>query len=110
MSQDLIERPDRVRIQVEGLAKVIALVYFFNFSKFIYLLLADLGLCCFARLLSGYGDQAFHCGAFSCCRHGLYSLGSQLWCAGLVALWHVESSRIRDRTRVPCIGRQILSH
>ena len=29
---------------------------------------------------------------------------------GLVALKHVGSSQIRDRTRVPCIGRQILNH
>ena len=29
---------------------------------------------------------------------------------GLVALWHVGSSRTRDRTCVPCIGRQILNH
>ena len=36
--------------------------------------------------------------------------GSVLWCTGLVALQHVESSQTRDRTRVPCIGRQILIH
>ena len=29
---------------------------------------------------------------------------------GLVAPHHVGSSRIRDRTRVPCIGRWILNH
>ena len=29
---------------------------------------------------------------------------------GLVAPRHVGSSRSRDRTRVPCIGRQILNH
>ena len=29
---------------------------------------------------------------------------------GLVALWQVESSRTRDGTWVPCIGRQILNH
>ena len=29
---------------------------------------------------------------------------------GLVAPQHVESSRIRDWTRVPCIGRWILNH
>ena len=34
----------------------------------------------------------------------------QLWCMGLVALWHEGSSRTRDRTRVPCIGRWILNH
>ena len=29
---------------------------------------------------------------------------------GLVAPWHVGSSRTRARTRVPCIGRWILNH
>ena len=29
---------------------------------------------------------------------------------GLVAPWHVGSSRTRARTRVPCIGRRILNH
>ena len=29
---------------------------------------------------------------------------------GLVVPWHVGSSRTRARTRVPCIGRQILNH
>ena len=33
----------------------------------------------------------------------------QLWCMGLVALWHVGSSWTRDRTHVPCIGGQILN-
>ena len=34
----------------------------------------------------------------------------QLWRTGLVAPWHVGSSRDRARTRVPCIGRQIPNH
>ena len=34
----------------------------------------------------------------------------QLWCTGLVAPWHVGSSRTRAQTCVPCIGRQILNH
>ena len=29
---------------------------------------------------------------------------------GLVAPWHAESSWTRDRTYVPCIGRQVLSY
>ena len=33
-----------------------------------------------------------------------------LWHTGLVALWHVGSSRDRDRTRVSCIGKQVLYH
>ena len=31
-----------------------------------------------------------------------------MWCTGLVAPWHMRSSRTRDRTRVLCISRQIL--
>ena len=34
----------------------------------------------------------------------------QLWLTGLVAPRHVGSSQTRARTRVPCIGRQILNH
>ena len=73
--------------------------------------------------------QASHCGGFSCCGaqalgvwasvvvarglHQLWLAGSrvqaqQLWPMGLVALWHVGSSRTKARTCVPCIGRQIL--
>ena len=33
-----------------------------------------------------------------------------LWHTGLVALWHVGSSRTRDGTRVSCIGKQVLYH
>ena len=45
--------------------------------------------------------------------HGLRSWGTQapvVTAHGLVALWHVESSWTRDRTHVPCVGRQILIH
>ena len=34
----------------------------------------------------------------------------QLWLTGLVALRNVGSSQTTARTRVPCIGRQILNH
>ena len=33
-----------------------------------------------------------------------------MWCMGLVAPWHVESSWTRDWTHASCIGRQILIH
>ena len=33
-----------------------------------------------------------------------------LWCVGLIALQHVESSLTRDQTHVPCIGRWILNY
>ena len=37
-------------------------------------------------------------------------LKKNLICTGLVALWHVRSSQIRDQTCVSSIGRQILYH
>ena len=45
--------------------------------------------------------------------HGLRSCGSRAqeqWCTCFVAPLHVGSSRIRDQTRVSCIGRQTLYH
>lgn len=33
-----------------------------------------------------------------------------LRCSGLAGLQHVESSRSRNRTHVPCVGRQTLNH
>ena len=33
-----------------------------------------------------------------------------MWCMGLVALRHVESSRTRDQTHVPCMDKRILIH
>ena len=42
--------------------------------------------------------------------HGLQGAGFRSWCAGFVALRRVGSPWTRDRTRVPCIGRQILNH
>ena len=71
-----------------------------------------------ARGLSSCRMQALECTGFSSCgvwAQQLQCTGSgaqaqQLWRAGLVAPWHVGSSRTRDRTRVPCIGRRILNH
>ena len=57
---------------------------------------AALGLPCCA--------WASHYRGFSHC--GAWALG----CKGLVAPQHVEFSQTRDRTSVPCIGRQILDH
>ena len=40
---------------------------------------------------------------------GRWSTGSEVWHLGLVALWPEGSSQTRDRTQVPCIGRQFLN-
>ena len=82
--------------------------------------------CPGSQLLYGLSLAAVHrllIAVASLVQHGLWThglqqlqlLGSraqaqQLWHMGLVALWHVGSSHIREGTRVPCIGRQILSH
>ena len=42
--------------------------------------------------------------------HRRQNAWQQLYCTGLLALWHVESSQIRDRTHVSCIDRWILYH
>ena len=64
-----------------------------------------------------------HCNRFSCVAQTLGCMGfssrgcwassalaQQLWHMGLVASQHVGSSRTRDQTSVPCIGRWILYH
>ena len=42
--------------------------------------------------------------------HGPQGMGSVVVTTGLVALRHAESSRTRDHTFVPCVGRWILNH
>ena len=57
------------------------------------------------------GARASHYGGLSCCRAQAPDAQAQwLWRTGLVAPRHVGSSQTRARTRVPCIGRQILNH
>ena len=97
--------------------------------------LAALGLHCSMRafstcsqqgLLSSCSTRASHCGGFSCFGGRDLDMwasvvaalhastldsrvwAQQLWCTALVAPRAVESSRTRDRTHVPCLGRQIL--
>ena len=60
-------------------------------------------LCC--------GAQASQCGGFSCCRAGaLGARASVVVAHELSCSRHVGSSQTKARTRVPCIGRQILNH
>ena len=101
--------------------------FFFYINLFILFYLAVLGLHCCARAFSSAasgGYSSLWCAGFSLrwllllwstgsrCA-GFSSCGThaqQLWCMGLGAPWQVGSSRIRDRTCVPCIGRRILNH
>ena len=94
--------------------------FFFNFIYlFIYLFMAGLvfvsvrGLSLVAA--SG-GHSSSRCMGLSLLRSLLFKAqapdtqAQQLWLTGVVAPWHVASSQTRARTRVPCIGRQILNH
>ena len=56
-------------------------------------------------LLLLWSTGSRHAGFSSC---GTWA--QQSWRTGLVAPRHVGSSQARARTRVPCIGRQILNH
>ena len=73
---------------------------------FIYLFLAELGLCFCLQAFSSCGDQgllsscgawASHCSGFCCCRaQALGAWVQQQWGTGLVVLQHVEYSQTRD--------------
>ena len=57
------------------------------------------------------GAQASHYRGLSRCgAQAPDTQAQQLWLTGLAAPRHVGSSQTRARTRVPCIGRQILNH
>ena len=85
----------------------------FVFNKFIYVslhwvftALHGLSLTAVRPGCSLLGAQASHDSGFSCCR----AQAQWLWRVGLLALWSVRSSRTRDRTCAPCLGRGILNH
>ena len=42
--------------------------------------------------------------------HGLQSVWASVVVASVVAPGHMESSQARDRTHIPCIGKQIPNH
>ena len=84
----------------------------------IYLSLVVLGLCCCRWAFSGCsgeGGSSLRRAGFSLWRLLLCSVGSgtdslqQSWLTGLVAPWHVESSRTKDRTHVPVLAGEFLS-
>ena len=66
-------------------------------------------------LLQSTGSRRLSFSTYGTWAQYLWLTGSRaqsqsLWRMGLVAPWHVESSRTRARTHVPCIGRWILNH
>ena len=84
-----------------------------------YVCMAVLGLRFCARAFSSCGKRGplfiAVCGPLTiaaslCQAQAPDAQAQQLWLTGRVAPRHVGSSQTRARTRVPCIGRQILNH
>ena len=73
-----------------------------DFSKNLFIF-GCAGLCCCSGFL-----WLWRAGASLCCCAWISSPGLLLWCMGLEAPRHVESSQARDQTHVPYIGRWIL--
>ena len=94
-------------------------IYLFIWLRWVFVAVHGLSLVAVSRGYSSLRGAGFslrwllllwstgsrHAGFSSC---GTWA--QSLWRTGLVAPWHVGSSRTRARTRVPCIGRQILNH
>ena len=110
-----------VTISLFSVSVTLLLFYFIYFFKLINLFI--FGCVRSSFLCEGFlqlqqlgvtlhrGARASHCRGLSCCgSQAPHAQAQQLWLTGLVAPWHVGSSRTRDRTCVPCIGRQILNH
>ena len=94
-----------------------------HFLKFFWLSWVFIAVRRLSLVVVSGGYSSLQCMGFSLRWLLLWSTGSRhtgfsscgtpaqyLWLVGLVAPWHVGSSQTRDRTRVPCIGRQILNH
>ena len=74
------------------------------------ILTAVASLCCGARAPGVRASVVVARGFSSCGSRALERRLSSCGTRGLVAPQNVGSSRTRARTRVPCIGRQILNH
>ena len=101
-----------------------------GFSLYFLFALTALGLHCCTRRATLVGARGLLIAVASLAKHGSRArrpeepqhVGSvvqltgsraqaqELWCTGLVARQHVEPSRTRDQTHVPCTGRQTLNH
>ena len=81
------------------------------FNLFIFGCVVFVAVCGLSLVVAsgGYsicGVQASHCGSFSCCRAWAWGcMGSVVVAHGPGCPRHVESSRRRDWTHVPSIGR-----
>ena len=94
-------------------------IIFLNFYLFIIFGCVESSFLCEGFLQLRRAGATLHRGArashyyrgLSCCgAQAPDAQAQQLWLTGPVAPQHVGYSQTRDRTRVPCIGRQTLNH
>ena len=95
------------------------LTFFLCMYVCMYVCMALLGLRFCARALSSCGKRGplfiavrgpLTISASRCRAQAPDAQAQQSWLTGQVAPRHAGSSQTRARTRVPCIGRQILNH
>ena len=107
--------------EILGTFYVSLLIYFFFFltlGLFIYLWLCWVFVSVrgLSLVAASGGHSSSRCAGLSLSQPlllqstGSRRAGSVVWLTGPVAPRHVGSSQTRARTRVPCIGRQILNH
>ena len=97
-----------------GLSRVDSHITFeglFFLILFIYYIFVCAGSSLLCKLFSSCSERGFSLQWLLLLRStGLRAEAQELWDSGLVALWHVGSSQIRDRIHVSRTGRQILYH
>ena len=134
--QMILERCQAYRINLLGKLKTYNILmtdftrWYQNFICFYFFRFGYVGSSCCMRAFSScseWGYSWLQCSSFSlqwlllwtrgsrvCGLQYLWLEGSRaraqwLWCTGLVASWHAGSSRTRDQTGLPCIGRWMLN-
>ena len=97
---------------LKGLRRISSVYYFCSFYFclcWVFVASHSFFLVVMREAASRSGAWASHSSGFSCC--GAQALGVWvLWHMGWVALLHVESSQIRNRTHVTYSGWRILIH
>ena len=84
-----------------SLKKKLFMFCFFFWLCWIFIAVCGCSLAASWGLLFAFSScstRASHCSGFSCFRALSRAQAQQLWQMGLVATWHVGSSRTRDRT------------
>ena len=89
---------------------ILIFIFIYLWLCWVFVSVRGLSLVAASGATLHHGARASHCCGLSCCGAQPPDAQAQQLLTGPVALRHVVSSQTRARTRVPCIGRQILNH